>query len=284
VTTSTATQPASNPQPPRKDRTFQIIGVVLIVAICGIVLTFLTVRTSDSRTSLSDEQITQYLRNPSDPENVVLALHAMRVRIANKQTVSQWYPDLVKLASSRDDQVQHTVADVMSQDPRPEFHDPLLTLLRGNTLLVRNAAALALAQYDDTAGREQVLSILHPQPVTSPGAGKVNSVASVGRYVTHGDAIAKLRNGNTIIEVHSPVTGTVRSVSTQDDDVVSAGIDIAVVEPGAVQVIAGLRALQRIGYGEDIAVLEPFASAKATEEVRVEAQKTLAAIRVRAKR
>lgn len=282
MTPTSATQSAVDPQLPPKDRSFQLIGVALIVAICAIVLTFLTVRTSRSRPPLNDEQITQFLRNQTDPENLVYALHEVRVRMANKQPVNQWYPDLLKLTANRNDQVQHTVADVMSADPRPEFHEPLLALLRGNTLLVRNAAALALAEYGDTAGREQVLSILHPQPVTSPSVGKIGDLVSVGKYVTHGDTLANLTNGDVVTHVHSPVTGTVRSVSAQNGDVISAGIDIAVVEPGAVQVIAGLRALQRIGYSEDIPVLQAFASERAPAEVRDEAQKTLAAIRVRA--
>jgi pyruvate/2-oxoglutarate dehydrogenase complex dihydrolipoamide acyltransferase (E2) component len=114
--------------------------------------------------------------------------------------------------------------------------------------------------------------------------GKLSGLVHVGHYVTHGDTIAKITNGDAIIEVHSPVTGTVRSVSAQDGDIISAGIDIAVVEPGAVQVIGGLRALQRVGYAEDIPVLQAFASDKAPPEVREEAQKTLSAIRVRARK
>lgn len=281
---SAATQSAVDPKPPRtRNNRFAFKGVAFIVVCCVIVLVFLGIQ-NKTRGMLSSEQITQSLRDPSDPEGVVYALQALRVRMGERQDVHQWYPDLLALASSRDDQVQHTVADLMGLERRSEFHEALLALLRGNSLLVRNAAAISLAQYDDSAGREQVISMLHPQPVTSPSAGRIDSVVSLGRYVSHGDVIAKLHNGGILTEVPSPVTGTVHSVSVQDGDVISAGIDVAVVEPGAEQVIAALHALERIGYAEDLEMLNVFASEKAPPDVREQTRATQQAIRARAKK
>ncbi len=210
---------------------------------------------------LTDAQISAFLHDDADPDGIVYALHQVQGRVSRGERIEGWVPELIRLSTHPAEEVRHTVADLMAQDPvRPEFHRILLSMLGSDTVLVRNSAALSLAAFGDGSGREQIASMLEPSTVTSPRPGHVRAIADAGGHVTHGAVILHLQSGNTEFSVLSPVDGRIRSLAVQDGDMVSGGTRLAVVEPGPAEVLAALQALQKVGKPQDIAVIMPLES------------------------
>jgi HEAT repeat protein len=235
---------------------------------------------------LTDQQVSEFLRDESDPNGIVYALRQIDARRLRQQPVKQWYPELLRLTGSRFEQVRYEVARSMGEDTSyPEFRGALEARLLDPSLLVRNAAALSLARFGDATGHNQIIDMLQPVRVGAPVSGRIDSALSPGADVGHSTVIASIRNGGTQIEVHAPVSGRVRSMLVQEGDVVSGGVNLAIIDPGAEQVVAALRALQHIGYPEDLALLTPYTRTDSTAPlaVREQAAITQKAIRDRNK-
>jgi biotin carboxyl carrier protein len=258
------------------------LAVAIALALCALLLlSYYVIQDFRSR-SVNDQDLALYLKADSDPGVVLYALGEIQERMLRHERVARWYPDIIRLGSHRSEEVRHTVADIMGYDPsQPQFHSALLELLRDKSALVKNAAAISLAQFDDPAGHEQITSMLQPAMVTAPAAGRVASVVSSGAKVDHGDIIAKLQNGDVSITVQSPSDGWVHSVTVHEGDEVSDGIKIAVVEPGPDQVVRALRALQRIGTVQDMQLVRGYAIDVMPKAVREQAQLTQTAIQAR---
>jgi biotin carboxyl carrier protein len=234
---------------------------------------------------LSDKDVGEYLRDESKPRHIQHALVQVGEKMARGDAAArQWYPELVRLASHRVEEIRTTDAWVMGQDPSyAAFREPLHTMLDDPSPLVRSNAALALVRFGDDAGRGQILEMLRPMTVTAPRAGRVADVARPGEPIRNGTMLARLEAGEESVEVRAPIAGRIRSVAVAQGAEVQAGTEMAVIDPGTEQVWEALRALYLIGRVEDIPAIQPFQRQTPSYPARIadQARATEQAIRER---
>jgi hypothetical protein len=236
---------------------------------------------------LSDGQLTAYLHDAKKPRHMQQALVQVGERITRHDASAQrWYPELVRLAGDPVEEVRNTDAWVMGQDASGAgFHAALLRMLGDASPMVRGNAALSLVRFGDAAGRQQIVELLQPARVTAPQSGRIADSDRPGTSIHQGGLIAKLESGGqSTIEIRSPIPGRIRSVSGTGANV-SAGAEIAVVDPSSEQVWEGLRALYLIGQMDDLPAVRPYERElpDISDEVRRQAIETEKAIRDRAR-
>lgn len=236
--------------------------------------------------SLSDKDTGKYLNDEKHPRHIQHALVQIGERMTRQHdnTVKQWYPRVAQLSSYPVDEVRNTAAWVMGQDTSaPVFHDALLNMLSDSSTMVRGNAALSLVRFGDASGRPQIRALLEPAKVVAPQAGNVVDASVVGTVVHEGGIIVKLRSGDQVFEVRSPITGRLRSLAVQVGQTVSAGADVAIVDPGSEQVWEALRALYLVGKDDDLPAIQPYRRELPDfpDRVRQQAVETERAIRQR---
>jgi hypothetical protein len=209
---------------------------------------------------LSDKEVTEYLRDDAHPRHTQHALIQMGERMSRHDTsVAQWYPDLVRLATHRVEEVRNTDAWVLGQDTSgPGFHEALLKMLSDPSPLVRGNAALSLVRFGDATGRPQIVALLQSVQLTAPGAGKVLDVDKPGTAIHQGGLITKIQNDQGVSEVRSPISGRIHSLFVQPGQTVAGGAEVATVDPTSDQVWEALRALYLIGQPDDLAAIRPY--------------------------
>src|ERR1700689_5028299 len=209
---------------------------------------------------LSDQQLNEYLHDAKKPRHIQQALVQVGERIARHDaSANRWYPDLVRLAAGPVEEVRNTDAWVMGQDTTGGgFHDALLKMLADTSPMVRGNAALSLVRFGDATGRPQILALLQPAQITSPQSGRILDSDRPGTPINQNGLIAKLEYGQKqIAEIRSPIPGRIRSVLGTGASI-SAGAEVAVVDPAPDQVWEALRALYLIGELSDIAAIRPY--------------------------
>ena len=236
---------------------------------------------------LSDKLLAEYLQDQKHPRHIQHALVQIGEHITrHDRSVTQWYPQVVRLASDPVEEVRNTDAWVMGQDASGAgFHEALLKMLADPSLMVRGNAALSLVRFGDPSGRPQILELLQPATVSASQPGKVIDTSAVGTTIHQAGIVAKLQAGDQTIEIRSPITGRLRTLSAQTGQTVEAGAEIATIDPGTEQVWEALRALYLIGQPEDIAAVSPFEREvpDISNDVRHQAIETEKAIRERTK-
>jgi biotin carboxyl carrier protein len=237
---------------------------------------------------LSDKQLAEYLQDQKHPRHIQHALVQIGEHITRHDAgLGQWYPQVVRLASDPVEEVRNTDAWVMGQDTSGAgFHEALLKMLADPSLMVRGNAALSLVRFGDASGRPQILELLQPATVAAPQPGKVIDTSAVGTTIHQAGIVAKLQAGDQTVEIRSPITGRLRTLSAQTGQTVAAGAEIATIDPGTEQVWEALRALYLIGRPEDIAAVSPYERElpDISNDVRNQAIETEKAIRERANR
>ena len=237
---------------------------------------------------LSDAQIGEYLNDEKHPRHIQHALVQLGERMSRHDSgVARWYPDLVRLASHSVEEVRNTDAWVMGQDASaPEFHETLLKMLKDASETVRGNAALSLVRFGDASGRPEIVALLRPARILAPRAGRVVDTDKVGTSIHQGGLIAKLQDAGQITEVRSPISGRIRTLSVATASIVSAGSEVATVDPGAEQVWEALRALYLVGQRDDLAAVRAYEREvpEFPDRVRRQAALTEEAIQRRAKR
>src|ERR1700758_4318063 len=210
---------------------------------------------------LSEKQLTEYLHDEKHPRHIQHALVQIGERMSrNDSEVKQSYRDLVRLASHPVEEVRNTDAWVLGQDTSgPGFHDALRNMLDDPSPPGRGNAALSLVRYGDASGRPQRVALLQPAQITAPVSGRVLDIDRVGTSVHKGGLIAKIADGHEQnLEVRSPISGRLRTISAQTGQTVSANSEIATVDPATEQVWEALLALYLIGQPEDLSVITPY--------------------------
>ena len=209
---------------------------------------------------LSDKQIAEYLRDEKHPRHIQHALVQIGERMGRKDPgVTRWYAQLPQLASYSVEEVRNTDAWVMGQDTSGAgFHEALLKMLNDPALTVRGNAALSLVRFGDASGRPQILELLQPAKVVAPEPGKLVDTSSVGTAIHQGGIVAKLQAADRAIEIRSPITGRLRTLSAQTGQQLEQGTLLATIDPADEQVWEALRALYLIGQPEDIAAVQPY--------------------------
>jgi hypothetical protein len=234
---------------------------------------------------LSEKQLAEYLQDQKHPRHIQHALVQIGEQIGRHDaSVTQWYPQVVRLASDPVEEVRNTDAWVMGQDTSGAgFHEALLKMLADPSLMVRGNAALSLVRFGDASGRPQILELLQPARIIATQPGKVIDTSTVGTTIHQAGIVAKLQAGDQTIEIRSPITGRLRTLSAQTGQTVAAGAEIATIDPGTEQVWEALRALYLIGQPEDIAAVSPYERElpDISNDVRNQAVETEKAIRQR---
>jgi biotin carboxyl carrier protein len=209
---------------------------------------------------LSDKEVTEYLQDDRHPRHIQHALIQMGERMSRDDTsVTRWYPDLVRLSTHSVEEVRNTDAWVLGQDTSgPGFHDALVKMLADPSPLVRGNAALSLVRFGDPAGRRQIVALLQGAKITAPSAGRIVDADRPGTAIHQGGLIAKLQTEGQTIELRSPISGRIRNLFVQSGQTISAGAEIATIDPSSDQVFEALRALYLIGQLDDLPAITPY--------------------------
>ena len=236
---------------------------------------------------LSDKQVTEYLQDNQHPRHIQHALIQMGERMSHHDaSVTRWYPELVRLANHSVEEVRNTDAWVLGQDTSgPGFHEALTEMLADASPVVRGNAALSLVRFGDASGRPQIVALLQSVKITASSGGRIVDADKPGTAIHQGGLIAKLQNDQQTLEVRSPISGRIRNVFVQTGQAVSAGTEIASVDPATDQVWEALRALYLIGQLDDLPAITPYTRElpEVPDHIRRQAVLTEKAIRDRAK-
>ena len=234
---------------------------------------------------LSDPQISEYLNDAKHPRHIQHALVQLGERMERHDpSAANWYPELVRLSSYPVEEVRNTDAWLMGLDTScADFHATLLKMLEDSSTIVRGNAALSLVRFGDPSGRAQIVALLQPARIVTPGAGRVVDVDHVGTSIHQGGLIAKLQEGQATTEVRSPISGRIQTLSIAKGASVAVGSDIATVDPGVEQIWEALRALYLIGQAEDLPIIRIYqrASPDIPDRIRQQAVLTEKAIQER---
>ena len=205
---------------------------------------------------LTDEQISEYLADRESPRQAQHALAQLSQRItAGDPSVKQWYPRVVSLAGHPVAQIRLTAAWVMGQDAKhEEFHQALLVLIGDEDPLVARNAALSLAGFGDSSGRDILRAMLRPSTVTSPRAGVLSYRLQAGDVVDQDTLLARLTVDGEAepVEIRSILPGVVNERLLEDGVLVRAGQEIMALGPSSDHVFQALRALFLVGTREDL--------------------------------
>jgi biotin carboxyl carrier protein len=240
---------------------------------------------------LSDKQLQEYLQDDKKPRHIQHALVQIGERLRrHDETVTHWYPDVVRLASYPIEEVRNTDAWVMGQDVSSKeaagagFHEALLKMLNDPSLTVRGNAALSLVRFGDASGKPRIVALLQPAKIIAPQAGTITDTSTVRTAIHQGGIVAKLESGGQATEVRSPISGRLRELPVKTGQSVVAGDEIATLDPGMEQVWEALRALYLIGQPDDIPAIRPYERElpEIPDQVRQQAAETEKAIRERA--
>jgi len=235
---------------------------------------------------LSDQQLTEYLHDEKKPRHIQHALVQLGDRMShNDATAKRWYPDLLRVATDPVEEVRNTDAWVMGQDTSSAgFHEALLKMLQDPSPMVRGNAALSLVRFGDASGHQQIVSLLQPAHIVASASGRIIDADHPGTAIHQGGLIAKLTPTGSAqpLEVRSPIAGRIRSVAQAGANL-SAGTEIAVVDPGTDQIWEALRALYLIGQTDDLPAIRPYERdlPDVSNDVRQQALQTEKAIQSR---
>jgi hypothetical protein len=209
---------------------------------------------------LSDAQITAYLNDDKHPRHIQHALVQLGGRVARQDAgAARWYPDLLRLASHPTEEVRNTDAWVMGQGTSGAgFHEALLKMLQDSSAMVRGNAALSLVRFGDASGRPQIVALLRAARIVAPSAGRIIDTDKIGTSIHQDGLIAKIQDGQRTMELRSPISGRIRTLSVVTGAIVAEGAEVATVEPGVEQVWEALRALYLIGQVEDLPAIRPY--------------------------
>jgi hypothetical protein len=236
---------------------------------------------------LTDQQITEYLRDDKHPRHIQHALIQIGDRIQHQDAnVKQWYPELVRLSSYSVEEVRNTDAWIMGQDSSsPDFHAALLKMLNDPSLMVRGNTALSLVRFGDASGGQQLVALLQPVRVTAPQSGTIADNGSVGTAVHQDGLVAKLQTSSGTAELRSPIAGRIRSIAAGKGQTIAAGAEVATIQPETEQVWEALRGLYIVGTIEDLPAVTAYERdiPEIPDRVRQQAKLTEEAIRSRSK-
>lgn len=250
-----------------------------------VLLPFLFWRSTWFGRSLTDSQLAEYLHDESKPRQIQHALVQIGERMARgDRSARRWYPEMVRLAAHRVEEIRTTDAWLMGQDPSyPQFRDALKAMLLDSSPLVRSNAALSLVRFGDDSGHDHIVAMLQPQVVAAPRAGRITAIAKAGEPINHGTMLARISAGGEEVEVRAPIPGRIRSLAVREGTEVAAGAELGMIEPGTEQVWEALRALYLIGRVEDIPTIQPFQRDTPSYPARIvqQAKATEQAIRAR---
>lgn len=261
--------------------------VIVVVPILLVLITFLFWYQTWFGRALDDREMANCLVDTSVPHKTQHAMVQLSDRMARGDaTAKRWYPQLLALAQNSEPQIRQEAAWVMGQDNRsPDFHRVLLRLTDDPVPMVRWNAALALVRFGDAAGEPQLRSMLQPFTLVAVDSGALKLRLKERDSVRNGSIIARIRppGSDQQKDVVSPLGGTIQRMIAKDGTALTAGDDLAIIEPDEGQVVESLRALYLVGQPQDLPDVERFAQGAPNlpDRVRQQAEATAQAIRQR---
>lgn len=211
---------------------------------------------------LTEQQIEEYLTDAERPRRAQHAMAQISRRITEgDESVKVWYPQLLKLASHELPELRLTVAWLMGDDPSSEeFHQALRTLVTDPHPMVRRNAALALARFRDSAGRDELRKMLQPYRLASEHAGAVVNRLEPGDAFDAGTLVVRIQpdDGDEPLDVRAMLPGIVERQLHADGERVAPGDEVTVIRPESTHVLQALAGLYLIGTSEDIDLVRPY--------------------------
>jgi len=253
---------------------------ILFLAILFVAATFLAWYFSWFGRELSDADISKYLADEKNPRHVQHALLQIQQRMERGDTSAKnWYPQVVTLSGNPETEFRLTVAWLMGFDNKSqEFHDALLKLLRDPEPIVRRNAALALVRFEDSSGREELVSMLKPYVLKAPVEGVVASSMQEGSTVGRRTPLARIEQPDgKIAELRSPLPGRVNKIFKSNGSQVSRDEDLISLNSDEETVWEALRALAIVGTAEDLPVIQTYTESS-SGRIKEQAQLTAKAI------
>ena len=276
-----------NPAPAKPGLKRRWLFVILALTFLFVLMPFLFWQATWFGKPLDNAQLAKSLNDRADPREVQHALSQLADRIlapspAMRDSARDFYPQVVQIAQTGQDELRLTAAWVMGQDNSvPGFHDELLALLRDSNPMVRRNAALALVRFHDAAGIAEIRSMLQPSDVAAPQAGALDQRLKPADAINPGTLVGRIDSGNTKNELRSQIPGTIDHWLVPDKSSVVPGQPVLLVDPSSDEIWEALRALYLIGDAQDLPVLDSLArgAGDVPPRVRQQAEITASAIR-----
>ena len=253
---------------------------ILFLAILFVAATCLAWYFSWFGRELSDADISKYLADEKNPRHVQHALLQIQQRMERGDTSARnWYPQVITLSGNPETEFRLTVAWLMGFDNKAqEFHDALLKLLRDQEPIVRRNAALALVRFEDSSGREELVSMLKPYVLKAPADGVVASSMHEGSTVGRRTPLARIQQTDgRVVELRSPLPGRVNQILKPNGTQVSRDDDLLSLNSDEETVWEALRALAIVGTKDDLPLIESY-SESASGRIKEQAGLTAKAI------
>ena len=252
---------------------------ILFLAILFVAATFLAWYFSWFGRGLSDADISKYLSDEKNPRHVQHALLQIQQRMERGEpSAKNWYPQLVALSGNPETEFRLTVAWLMGFDNKaPEFHDALLKLLKDPEPIVRRNAALALVRFEDSSGREELVSMLRPYVVKAPVDGTIANSMQEGATVARRTLLARIQEPDgKVVELRSPLPGRIEKIARPNGSQVKRDEDLLTINSDEDSVWEALRGLALVGTAEDVPLIQSYANSNDVSK-RVKEQAGLAA-------
>src|SRR6185437_5758553 len=251
---------------------------ILVLAVLFVAATFLAWYFSWFGRGLSDAEISTYLADEKNPRHVQHALLQVQQRMERGDGSAKiWYPQLVVLSGSPETEYRLTIAWLMGFDnTSPEFHNALLKLVHDEEPIVRRNAALALVRFNDSSGRQELVSVLKPYVLKAPADGVVTSSMLEGANVTRRTPLARIQQADgKLVELRSPLPGRVNQIFKSNGSQVTRDEDLLSLNSDEDSVWEALRGLAIIGTKDDLPIIETYAQSS-DASARVKEQAALA--------
>ena len=262
-------------------------GPILLLAALFVAATFLAWYFSWFGRELSDADISKYLVDEKNPRHVQHALLQIQHRMENREPAAKnWYPQLITLSGSAETEFRLTVAWLMGFDNQSqEFHDALLKLVRDPEPIVRRNAALALLRFNDSSGREELLSVLRPYSLKAPADGVVASSLKEGATVARRALLARIQQPDgTVVELRSPLPGRINKITKTNGSQVSRDDELLTLNSDEDSIWEALRGLALVGTADDLPLVQSYVnSSDASGRIKEQADLTAKAISQRSR-
>ena len=257
-------------------------GPILLLAALFVAATFLAWYFSWFGRELSHDDISKYLADEKNPRHVQHALLQIQQRMERGDAEAKsWYPQLITLSGSPETEFRLTVAWLMGFDNQSqEFHQALSKLLRDSEPIVRRNAALALLRFNDSSGREELLSVLRPYSLKAPADGVVESSLNEGSTVGRRALLARIQQPDgTVVGLRSPLPGRVGKISKPNGSQVTREDELLSLNSDEDSIWEALRGLALAGKAEDLPLVQSYAdSAEVSGRIKEQAGLTAKAI------
>ena len=283
-----------NPAPAKPGLKRRWLFVILALTFLFVLMPFLFWQATWFGKPLDNAQLAKSLDDRANPREVQHALSQLADRIlapspAVRDSARPFYPQVVQIAQTGQDELRLTAAWVMGQDSSVAgFHDELLALLQDPNPMVRRNAALALVRFHDASGIAEIRSMLSPSNVAAPQSGALEQRLKPGDAINPGTLVGRIESrnpsGNTKIELRSQIPGTIDRWLVPDKSSVAASQPVLLVDPSNDEIWEALRALYLIGDAQDLPMLDNISRGVGGDvplRVRQQAEVSASAIRSR---